>query len=253
MVQAGVLIAHAGATKVGRDVLQALPKPEPKGPRHHPVPHIDLVESIERAASDRGLEIDREEFAVQRGADLIFGVMDFKRVPGMFDRLLPGEDGCLSLGFRAGNGRRMSLQAVAGARVFVCDNLCFSGDMIALQRKHTTGLNLDVEIDAALDRYLAHAGKLSDELNRLGDTEVSDDEAKVVIFDAFEGGALPPTKLPHVIANYFHPTAAMTDCQPRTLWGVHNACTRIVRDMKPRPAFEATTLLGKLFGIGTEN
>lgn len=247
------LIAHAGATKVDRDVLRSLPKPEPKGPRHAPIAHIDLVESITRAATDRGLTIRREDLAVQRGAALIFGVMDFD-APGLSEQLLPeGEGGCLSLGFRAGNDRQMSLQAVAGGRVFVCDNLCFSGDMIALQRKHTTGLDLDKEVDGALDRYLEHANRLGDELRRLQDTAITDDEAKVIILDIFAEGALTPTKLPQVIDNYFHPNEGMTDCLPRTLWGLHNACSRIVRDLRPKPAFEATALLGRLFGIGTEN
>jgi hypothetical protein len=41
----------------------------------------------------------------------------------------------------------------------------------------------------------------------------------------------------------------MTDVAPRTVWGLHNAFTRAIRQMAPAPAFQATTRLGKFFGL----
>ena len=41
----------------------------------------------------------------------------------------------------------------------------------------------------------------------------------------------------------------MADIVPGTLWGLHNAFTRAVKQMAPAPAFDATTQLGKFFGL----
>ena len=47
------------------------------------------------------------------------------------------EDGTAALGLRTSNNKTMSIQLCAGLSVFVCDNLVFRGDLIALNRKHT--------------------------------------------------------------------------------------------------------------------
>ncbi len=49
---------------------------------------------------------------------------------------------------------------------------------------------------------------------------------------------------------YSRPEAGWTDCQPRTLWAVHNACTRAARELPLNVKLQATTRLGRLFGLG---
>ena len=60
---------------------------------------------------------------------------------------------------------------------------------------------------------------------------------------------LPIRYFKQVAQSFFSPAAEMTDVQPRTMWALHNAFTRAVRQMAPAPAFEATTALGKFFGL----
>ena len=78
---------------------------------------------------------------------------------------------------------------------------------------------------------------------------MSDDQAKVQIVDAFRQEILPVRYFKAVAESYFTPEPDMTDVMPRTLWGLHNAFTRCIRQMAPAPAFEATTELGKFFGL----
>lgn len=250
---AGTLMAHAGAEMIDRKALRALPAPESRGPAHKPVPHLALVEAIDHAARERGLQIEREAFALQREGDMIFGVVDFKALGAGPDLKVTNGDSGISLGFRGSNDRQMALQMVAGRRVFVCDNLMFSGDMIAMRRKHTRGLDLTSEVSEGLDRYLVHCGRLNDEVDRLRTFDIDDKMAKLRIFDAFAERVVPVTHFPKVARNYFEPDDAMTDCTPRSLWGLHNAFTRVVRGMRPAPAFAATARLGRFFGIGTAN
>ena len=62
---------------------------------------------------------------------------------GTLDLTLNGIGGtCASLGLRTANNKTMSLSMIAGLRVFVCDNMAFSGETIILRRRHTRGLDL---------------------------------------------------------------------------------------------------------------
>ena len=241
-----------GKNVVDRADLAAMPAPESRGRMHHPVAHVAVVEAIEQAARDRGLGITREEFALLRGGDMVFGVFDFHALGAGGDTSVVnnGESG-MSLGFRGSNDRQMALQMVAGRRVFVCDNLAFSGDMFAMRRKHTSGLDLAEEIGDGLDRYLTHSVRLSNQIERLRSNPLHDHDAKRIIFDAFADKVLPVTHFPRVVTNYFAPTEGMVDCQPRNRWGLHNAFTRSIAMMSREKRFERTTLLGKFFEIGT--
>ena len=82
---------------------------------------------------------------VQREGAVLFGVIDLAwRQTTEF---------AATIGLRTANDKTMSLQIAVGFRVFVCDNLVFAGDVIALRRRHTSGLNLVREIAQAIDRY----------------------------------------------------------------------------------------------------
>ena len=153
------------------------------------------------------------------------------------------------MGIRTANDRSMALEIACGMRVLVCDNLAFSGDLIALRRKHTAKFDLNADISRAVDRYQAHLLALQRTITAAREDPVTDAEAKCLIFEAFQDGILPLRYFTQVARTYFQPTAEMTDVQPRTMWGLHNAFTRAVRQMAPAPAFEATTELGKFFGL----
>jgi hypothetical protein len=78
---------------------------------------------------------------------------------------------------------------------------------------------------------------------------LSDLDAKAFVYDAFAEGVAPVRLFDDVHRNYFAPTAEMTDCVPRTKYGLHNAFTRAIKALQPSPAFQATTALGKMFGL----
>ena len=66
----------------------------------------------------------------------------------------------------------------------------------------------------------------------------------------FAARILPLRFFDDVDRAYFRPEATWTDCQPRTLWAVHNACTRVARALPLNVKLQATTRLGRLFGLG---
>jgi hypothetical protein len=156
----------------------------------------------------------------------------------------------MALGLRQGNDLSYAIEIVAGQRIFVCDNLALYGEVIAVRRKHTSGLRLQEELAAGIDRYLEYVGRLVDGIAALKEREIGNAEAKRAIYDVFAQRVLPLRFFDDVDRAYFRPEAGWTDCQPRTLWAVHNACTRAARDLPMNVKLQATTRLGRLFGLG---
>src|SRR5437899_8411695 len=122
------LIAHCDTNMVSREQLAAIPTPEGTD-TFRPVPHTELVMSIEAILETKGISITKEQFAVRADGSRLFAT---------FDLSLEGIAGsCGALGMRTGNDRTMTLQMLTGLRIFVCDNMAFSGDQIDLTRKQT--------------------------------------------------------------------------------------------------------------------
>jgi hypothetical protein len=237
----GTLVAHSGAVKATRKELESIESPAATR-SWKPVRHAELVSVIRDQLESRGLGIREEAYAVQRDGALLFGVLDLAwRQNGEF---------AAALGLRTANDKTMSIQIAVGFRVFVCDNLVFSGDLIALRRKHTAKLDLPREIAGAIDRYQEGALSLEHGITAMKETAISEREAKARIFDVFEKAILPIRYFRPTADLYFDPPDNAPDVQPRSLWGLHNALTRQVRRMPPASAFQATVRLGKFFGLG---
>jgi hypothetical protein len=218
----------------------AIPSP-PATSTWRPIAHGDLISALDRQLLVRGITISKETFAIQRDGARLFGVLDLS--------LESSGEFCAAMGIRTANDRSMALEIAVGVRVLVCDNLAFSGDLIALRRKHTAKVDLNADLSRAVDRYQAHLVALQRTIATAREDAISDEEAKCLIFEAFQDEILPIRYFKQVGGTYFHPSDEMTDVQPRTMWGLHNAFTRTVRQMAPAPAFQATTELGKFFGL----
>jgi hypothetical protein len=136
-----VLLAHAGATKVGRQDLLALALPEPTA-THKPIAHSRVVEGIIEALAYRKLDVARDEYAVSSDGMRMFGFLEVNI-----------EHGGLRLGIavRNANDKAFALGLVAGWRTFVCDNLAFRGDFFAISRKHSKTLDVELQDNVLRD------------------------------------------------------------------------------------------------------
>jgi hypothetical protein len=241
--------ARFNAKHVTFDALKALPEPAVLGPHHKPVPHHVLIDGFRQEAQARNLVITREQFALGAKDAALFGVMDFD--VDQTTALVPVESGPsgLSFGFRSANDLSLAIRAVAGARVFVCDNLALSGDMFAISRKHTQGLDLGAAIRAGFDKFMSQAFNLANQIASLNGRSLSDDEAKIAIYELFHQAVLPVKLFADVTSFYFEQSDERPDCLPRTAWGLHNAVTRAIKSLKPVPAFQRTVAVGKFFGL----
>lgn len=203
-----------------------------------PIKHIELVDTITKSIGLMNMKIAGEQFAIRRDGEMLFGVMKIEH--------MVRKEFVLALGFRHANNKTMSIQMVAGASVFVCDNLCFRGDSIVLKQKHSTGFNLIDQITHGMSRWQQHTEALVMEIEAMRQRGLAVNEAKALILDAFVQKEIMPVRfLPDVVKQWNEPIHE--DFAPRNLWSLHNAFTEVQKQMPVSTRFAASQDLGHLF------
>jgi hypothetical protein len=237
-MEPGTLLSHVDSDFVTREQLALVKTPDATR-SFKPVPHIELIATLEDVLRENQIAIRKEQFALRRDGSTLFGVLQlaYQDTP----------DGTAALGLRTSNNRTMSIQICAGLSVTVCSNMVFRGDLIALNRKHTSRLYLRNEIVHAVVRFQEHFGKLAGEIVNLKARSLSDIEAKVMLHDVFTEGILPIRLLPEASNLYFEPF--IREFKPRTAWSLHNAFTAVAKEMPITTRMPAIQELGRYFGM----
>ncbi len=232
------LMAHCGAQKMARQELKNIPVPE--GTKtHQPLAHTAVVEALEEALSYRHLMVVRDEYAVSADGMKMFGVMDLNS---------EFTEGRFSIGLRNSNDKSMRLALTAGYRVFVCDNMAFSGDFAPLSHKHTSNFSLRDSISIAVDRIHRNFETLKEQVKAMTEFGLSDNDARLFIYRAFLDRGLrgvPRHRMFDVHKYYFEP--AYNEFRSRNLWSLLNAFTSAFKTLKPTKQFEVTARLGQFF------
>jgi hypothetical protein len=213
-----------------------------------PIAHSSLVDTLEGEIVRRGLSIRREEYAVSNNGTRLFGIMDIEG----FDN---GGTGA-ALALRAGNDKSLPVQIIVANRVFVCDNMAFSGQggTIALKKRHTKRLDLASEISPALDRYFEALPIMSNLIERMQNHSLSTACVNALLIESFTSPAspLPIRLLPTVKALYFDDTEQRDKFPDRSLWSLNNAYTEAFKSLKPEPFNACSSYLGQLCHTATE-
>ncbi len=258
---------------VTRAYVEALPPVPTLGRWHRPIPHIELVDQLLKTSRAHGLEVKRERFVSQSDGQILFALFDFARD-------VDSERGW-SIGLRSSTNSRLAVELVAGFTVFVCDNLLLAGDTIVLHRKSTRRFDLRKGLEAGFLRYEARMEKLDAQVETMRRTVLDRDDVKRTLFDVFARRALPSRLFHAAVRTLFRPSETWTDvlgydgcpkCETgtgphapveglrqrlqfrqtqleRSLWGVHNACTRAMKTLPPGAQIQATVRLGRVLGL----
>jgi Domain of unknown function (DUF932) len=225
----GRLIAHCGAEYIDREGLKDLETP-PATDTWTPIPHYDLVVALDGQLKARGISIIKEQFAVQKAK--LFGVIDTD--------FQVTEEGGAAIGIRTANDKSLALQLAIGYRIFICDNMAFHGDLIALRRKHTAHLDLHKEFAEGIGRYVREYPKLKENINWWKERVVSKERGKQLIYDIFSQRLVP--------LRLFHPAVRDWEAtENKTMWTIQNAVSNHIKTLKPAPAFTSTLKLSRFF------
>lgn len=244
----GLSLSGRGSHVVTMDQLAALPEPKSLGNWHKPIPHIEVVNGLLEGIKKLNFGIDTVRLGVAHNGQRLFGTIDLSA-----DDASNGWDTDMqsTLGFRSSVNKSLALRAVAGAHVFVCDNLMLSGDEILFSRKSTLHMNLMQQINSGLEQFLYKQHELQRGVQRLKEfslkNRIHNGQAKERIFDLLEQKILPTRCFEPICTAYFEPEESWTDCHGNTLWSLQNACTRATKILSPQARFNTENKVGKHF------
>lgn len=216
------LMLHCGAHTATLDQVFSAPLPE-RTETHTPVAHQFVVETAIQILSDYGFTVNEQAHALSHEGMRYFGLLNVGSQRDDFSQVV---------GLRNSNDKRFPVGLSMGSRVFVCDNLAFSGE-VSLKRKHTSGIFGDIKakmIDtiAQLKGFFTNQERRFDQYK---DFKLTTPEASQLILKACEHGAIPKTNIMDVWTEFTNPTHE--DFRECNLWSLYNAFTEI---HKKRPS-----------------
>jgi hypothetical protein len=181
-----------------------------------PIGHEPVVSTVIATLEGSGLRVERQRFALSADDARLFGTLD------VAVEVAPAVT--LAVGVRNSLDQTFPLGFCAGHRVFVCDNLAFSAELM-VRRKHTRfgaeRFRDDIaQCVAKLEEFrLAERSRIG----RMQSTPLSDVEAESFMLRAYERRLIGPRLLPRVIDEWREPTHEAFAA--RTLWSLFNGFT----------------------------
>jgi hypothetical protein len=223
----------AKTEKLTRQQLILVPTPAGTD-THKPVPHAELVQALVETLGFRHIGVVQDEYAVSKDGMKMFGVLD----------LDTGMHGCrFSIGIRNSHDKTMRLAMTVGYRVFVCENMAFSGDFEPVLAKHSKHFKLQDALSIGVDQMQRNFKPMVEAVDRWRDSQLTDVSAKLLIYRAFIESELEiPKHLARPVHDlYFNPQ--VEEFQSRTVWSLSNAFTSAFKTLDPIPQYKATAKL----------
>lgn len=189
-----------------------------------PVPHDFFVKQVLTGLGENGLTVVSEQHALDKEGQRYFGLLQVAT-----GKEIEGKEYSLVLGLRNSHDKKFPAALAAGAGVFVCSNLSFSGEVTAA-RKHTGQIMRDLpgKVTLALGRLNALWTSQETRFNAYHET-VLDNSAAVndLLVRAWRADAMPITYLPSVFNEWANPSHE--EFRNRNVWSMFNAFTEVLK------------------------
>ena len=234
------LLLHCGGEVVNRQQLREVPCPQGQG-RWKPVPHGVVADTVMTEIEERGLlqSVESEQWGLNQSMTQMFGVIRFKnKINGEMTK---------SIGIRNSINKTLSVGIIASYRLIVCDNLMFSCDKdgVKIEKRHTIGLDITSIIKYTFD-YLPNSFEhLSSRIDKLHNTQINDDTARIICCKAAELKAIRNSHITKALSLYFNPIHE--EFQPRTLYSLYNSLNELPKEYSHSKAFNCHQRLSELF------
>jgi hypothetical protein len=156
-------------------------------------------------------------------------------------------DFALAVGLRNSYDRSLAAELLAGSRVFICDNLAFSGEAKA-SRKHT--VNVFRDLPDLIYRMLSNVRVLQErtvtEITAMKARSLEPRDADHLMVEAIRGSVLPASFLPKVLERWEKPV--QPECfGGRNAWLLFNAFTEVMKTRSPWQQMEDSLRLTRVF------
>lgn len=191
-----------------------------------PVPYEEAIGFL-KSTIDSALPytLESEEYGMSKDGNQMFGVLTLDTG----DR-----DQGMAIGIRQSYDKSLALGIVCGSQVFVCDNLCFSGDAFKVVRKNTTNVWGDFRrlVNLQVGASQAHYETVLWETHAMKRVPVSLDRGHEILGRALGQGILTPNQATVAFGDWRQ--ARHAEFEDRNLWSLYNCVTEGLK--KGRPA-----------------
>lgn len=232
-------VIHRGARAITREELAQIEAPQGTD-TWYPLAHSELLKRVVGCLSGAGYGIRKIELAVSPDNFQFFGTLSLEST---FN-----DEVALAVGIRNSNAKKFPIGFCTGNRVFVCDNLSFSGELV-ISRRHTRfgETRYQEALSRAVLSLTQYQEQVQHQIAALKSWELRDQEADSLILRSFEAGIVSTRILPNVIKEWREPSHA--EFAPRTGWSLFNAYTEALKPLQasnPQEAALKTINLHKL-------
>jgi hypothetical protein len=237
------LCLHAGAFNVTREQVAQVHTPEGTD-TWYPIPHETLIDQTIGQLEAAGLQIESEMHGLTPSGERYFGVFNLIGNDGAS----ASDDYQLSVGLRNSHDQSIVAGLSLGTRVFVCDNLAFSGE-VTLARRHTRFIERDLPnlMAGAIEKVVSRGPAMRNRIQQYKDSHMLKKDAHDIIVRALDARVISAPRIADVLQNWREPNHE--EFRPRTGWSLFNAFTETLKRYEPHSMAKRSNALYGLFDL----
>ena len=228
------LMLHCGGEELPRYQLSQMATPEATE-TWRPLAHDAFVDMVQDELENFGLRVQNEAHGVTNlknpgNPGNYFGLLEVKGDGFTYD------ERALVVGLRNSHLKRFGAQLVIGDKVFVCDNLCFSGE-IGVGHKHTKNIMDDKigirpRLVEAISNLLIVGKRQEVRYDQYKSKQMDSGLAEVIMIDALREGVVTSTQLPKVVQQWDTPDHEEF-AKHKNGWRLFNGFTEALKGTSP--------------------
>lgn len=215
------LCLHCGAHAV--DLKDVEKVKTPRGTSSwQPIPHHQFITTVQRTLSTTNLRIGTQAHSLTHDGSRYFGLMEIQGQKA-------NADYTWVLGLRNSHDKTFPAGIVAGASVFVCDNLSFSGE-VKFARKHTRFINRDLPllVERSIGQLLQKWHDQDKRIEAYKEADIFNPEAHDLVIRACDVGVISNRMIPAVLHEWREPKHE--EFKRRDVWSLFNAFTEALKE-----------------------
>ena len=214
------LLLHCGAHAVEIDAVANVKTPASTR-SWVPIAHHQLIETVQRTLAATNLTIGSQAHSLTHDGSRYFGLMEIQIRK-------PNQDYTWVLGLRNSHDKTFPAGIVAGASVFVCDNLSFSGD-VQFARKHTRFINRDLPqlTERAVGLLMEKWHNQDRRIAAYKQFSIQDRDAHDLIIRASDVGVCSNRLIPSLLREWRKPKHDAFEA--RSVWSLFNSFTEALK------------------------
>jgi hypothetical protein len=215
------LLLHCGAHAVDYEQVSEVEAPLPTA-TWQPIPHHQLIRTVKQTLASTNLAIGTQAHSLTHDGSRYFGLMEIQG-----QRM--SEDYSWVLGLRNSHDKTFPAGIVAGASVFVCDNLSFSGE-VKFARKHTRFINRDLPqlVERAIGQLMEKWHDQDKRIAAYKNNALDNATVHDLIIRATDVGVCSNRLVPAVLREWREPRYVAF--QERNIWSLFNSFTEALKE-----------------------